>query len=78
MGLRIIFHARERMRKYEISQTDLEDCVKKPELLIPGKFGRTIAQKRINGYVLRVIYEKTPNTIIVVTTYKAKRDRYEI
>ena len=78
MAIKITKHAMERMAKYDLKELQVLDCLKKPDLIIKGNEGRKIAQKRLNGYVLRVIYEETGNNCIVITTYKAKRERYEI
>ena len=78
MPVKITKHARERMEKYELKEEQVTNCLKKPDLIIKGNEGRKIAQKRLNGYVLRVIYEETGNNFVVITTYKAKRERYEI
>ena len=78
MEILLIRHARERMIKYELTEEEIMACLNCPDLIITGRENRRIAQKRLNGYVLRVIYEKVGNTFIVITTYKAKRDRYEI
>ena len=78
MKIKITKHAKERMKKYSISSKQTRNCVNNPDVIAEGKNGRKIAQKRINGYVLRVIYEIEANTYVVVTAYKAKRERYEI
>jgi len=78
MKIRITRHAKERIEKYGLNKKQVLDCVKNPDIKIKGENERKIAQKRLNGYVLRVIYEINENIYIVVTTYKAKRERYEI
>lgn len=78
MKFRFTKHATERMQKYGLTEKLIKTCVKNPSLVIEGKDGRKIAQKRLNGYVLRVIYEEINNTCVVITTYKARSERYEI
>ncbi|MAG18225.1 MAG: DUF4258 domain-containing protein [Candidatus Diapherotrites archaeon] len=78
MEIRITLHAKERMKKYGLIELQVKNCVNNPDIVVEGKSNRKIAQKRINGYVLRVIYEKHDNVYVVITTYKAKRERYEI
>lgn len=78
METRVSKHAKERMLKYDLSLQQIKDCVLNPHSVVEGRNKRKIAQKRLNGYVLRVIYEKAENAIIVVTAYKAKSERYEI
>lgn len=78
MKILITTHAGERMAKYDLKEQAVKNCLEKPDLIVEGKEGRKIAQKRLNGYVLRVIYEETENNYVVITTYKAKSERYEI
>ena len=78
MKIKITNHAKERMAKYNLVEAQIKNCLKNPDLTIDGYDGRKIAQKRLNGYVLRIIYQQTGNNYVVITTYKAKRERYEI
>jgi len=78
METKISKHAEERMSKYGLNRQQVLDCVANPSTVVSGKFGRKIAQKRLNGYVLRVIYNEMKNFNKVITVYKAKRERYEI
>lgn len=66
------------MAKYGLEKKQIITCVLNPDSVVEGSWGRKIAQKSLNGYVLRVIYEKAENIIVVVTTYKAKSERYEV
>ena len=47
-------------------------------VLLDGHSGRKIAQKRLNSYVLRVIFEERDKEVVVITVYRARRERYEI
>jgi len=78
MPIIITEHAKERMAKYEMIALQVENCLKRPSAVFWGKGGRLIAQYRMNGHVLRVIYEEKGNDIIVVTVYKARGGRYEV
>ncbi|HLC92192.1 MAG TPA: DUF4258 domain-containing protein [archaeon] len=78
MPIIITPHAHERLVKYRLSALMVEECVSEPEIITAGNYGRKIAHRRLNGYVLRVIYEEKGNDIIVITAYKAKVGRYEI
>ena len=78
MKIEISSHAKERMKKYDLSEKQVTDCVNSPKIVVEGNYNRKIAQKPLNGYVIRVIYEKSNNSITVVTAYKSKRERYEI
>lgn len=78
MEIRITQHARERMKEYDIDEGAVRNCLKDPSSIIPGHSGRQIAQKPVNGYVLRVIFEEQEDIKVVITTYRAERDRYEV
>jgi len=80
MDVEITAHARERMRKYGVSEELVLSAVSNPTVILPGYNERKVYQKRINGYVIRVIAEETKGIKIcrVITVYKAKSGRYEI
>ena len=78
MEIKILNHARQRMQRYNVEHAIVEETLKNPDSEVEGYAGRRIAQKKLNGYVLRVVYEKQNHKRIVVTVYKARRERYEI
>lgn len=78
MDFEITSHAIERMKKYSISQDLLKDTLQKPDSVEKSYKERTIYQKKLNGYVLRVIVEEGKEIKTVVTVYKARSSRYEI
>ena len=80
MDVEIAAHARERMRKYDISEALVLDTIRNPTDILPGYNERTVYQKKINSYVIRVIAEETKGIKMyrVITVYKAKSGRYEI
>ena len=78
MKLRITAHAENRMEKYDLSRSLVVKSMEDPDSIIDGHSGRKIAQKKLNGYVLRVIYEEEKGINVIVTVYKAKSERYEI
>ena len=78
MEVTIRDHARQRVQRYNIGQSLVEEALRHPDNEIAGYSGRRIAQKRLDGYVLRVVYETKNYTKIVVTVYKAKRERYQV
>ena len=71
-------HARERMEAYNVDERLVVETLDNADREMMGYGSRMIAQKKLNGYVLRVIYEKGTNTKVVITVYKARRERYEI
>lgn len=78
MHIEILPHARERMAVYNVLEEMVKAALEKPDKIVESYGGRKIAQKMLNGYVLRVIYEEKNSTKIVITVYKAKSGRYEI
>ncbi|MFP4045838.1 MAG: DUF4258 domain-containing protein [Candidatus Aenigmatarchaeota archaeon] len=78
MEMRITDHARERMEKYDIPEKLVKKAINKPDNMIKGHTNRKIAQLKLNGYMLRVVFEKNKDINVVVTTYKARSERYEI
>ena len=71
-------HARERMAKYNISENMVADCLDNPDIINGSHTKRSIYNKKLNGYVLRVIVEEGKGIKSVVTTYKARSGRYGI
>jgi len=76
--IRITKHAKRRMKIYGISKREVVQALQEPNVLLDGHSGRKIAQKRLNSYVLRVIFEERDKEVVVITVYRARRERYEI
>ena len=56
----------------------IEQVVRHPERLEPGRQGRMVAQHGVSvRHVLRVVYEELDHLIIVTTLYPGRKDRYE-
>ena len=74
-------HAKEKLKRLVligVTEDKAVKTIKQPENLISGYFGRKIAQSSLSDdLLLRVIYEETDNSILVITLYPAKRQRYE-
>jgi len=52
--------------------------VEEPDSVREGRRSRLIAQRAVNNeHVLRVIYETQGDSIIIITFYPARRERYE-
>jgi hypothetical protein len=60
-----------------ISQEYIIDVINSPDQVESSNRGKITAQKRINGLVLRVIYQEYPSFIIVITVYPGRSSRYE-
>ena len=59
MEIDITHHAKERMRKYEVSNALVISTLEKPTSIMEGYNGRKVYQKKLNGHVLRVIVEES-------------------
>lgn len=66
------------MARYDIPQALVEDTVRKPDRMVAGHGGRKVAQKRLDGYVLRVVVEEREGLRVIVTVYQARGRRYEV
>ena len=64
------------MEKWGITQATLLDALLFPEEVLRGHGGRYIAQKRLNGHVIRVIYEYVEGMPAIVTVYVPYAERY--
>ncbi|WP_324735203.1 DUF4258 domain-containing protein [Thermococcus sp. SY098] len=70
-------HALERMNEREISKELVIEALLNPDKVGEGYFGRKVAQKVIDGKLIRVIYEEHEDSIIVITVYiTSKVDKY--
>jgi hypothetical protein len=78
MKLELTGHAKERMKQYAIEEKLLLDAIENPDRVSETYAGRKMYQKRLNGYILRVIIEENEQIKTVITLYKARSDRYEI
>jgi hypothetical protein len=78
MKIIITAHAKERMEKYNVNGEMLNECIENPDNIIESQVNRKIYQKKLNGYLLRAIVEESKEIKTIITTYKARRERYEI
>ncbi len=68
------------LKKHGIHFTkpQIEEAVSTPDKIIEAEKSRRIAQKIMNTqYLIRVIFEESKDSIIVITFYPARRSRYE-
>jgi hypothetical protein len=81
-----IVHTAHARQKYQIlkrhacviTEEAVMETVEEPDSLREGRRNRLIAQRAVNReHVLRVIYEKQGNTIVIIAFYPARRERYE-
>lgn len=72
-------HARNNIRLYKISKTDIIETIESPDL--SDKEGsKLIALKKFpnkfSGFHLKVVYEKTGHEITIVTIYPLKKKQW--
>jgi len=77
--MKIIFHphALEKLKNRNLKRETIEDVIKNPDSVAHGALGRKIAQKVYERYLLRVIYEESTGSILVITAYSTKPGRYK-
>ncbi len=78
MKIEITEHARERMGEYSVTEGLLKNTIENPDSIAEGYGGRKVYQKKLNGYIVRVIVEENKGIKRVVTVYKARSGRYGI
>lgn len=60
------------------TKAQIVEIVSNPDKIIEAEKSRRIAQKTMNAHqLIRVIFEETRDSIIVITFYPARRSRYE-
>jgi hypothetical protein len=65
------------MKEYDISESEVLAVIVQPDRAVQGRRGRKIAEKAVNGHVIRVSTRKLEDLIVVATAYRARRERYE-
>ena len=83
--MKVVFtsHARQKiliLRRHNctISEEEVKKTIEGPDSVKEGRNNRMIAQRAIDEeHLLRVIYEKRRDDIVIVTFYPARRERYE-
>ena len=71
-------HYRSRMDEYGFSEERVREALGDPDEVVEGHSGRLVAHSRLNGKVLRVVFEEKQSVKTVVTVYPARADRYEV
>lgn len=70
-------YAEVKIRKRNLSKTQIENVLKNPDKIIESDEGRKIAQKVVGKYLLRVVFEDSGNAYKVITAYYSKPERYK-
>ncbi|WP_457550515.1 DUF4258 domain-containing protein [Archaeoglobus sp.] len=73
MKIKFIEHALERMKERGITKEEVIKAISEPDYVGKGYGEREVAQKLIDGKLLRVIYERHGDEIIVITAYKTSK-----
>jgi Domain of unknown function (DUF4258) len=78
-AVEIISLARKKMAQRGIPESWFRETLTKPEQVVVGHGGRSVAHKRVvmedKERLLRVVYEATENRFIVVTAYLTSDSR---
>jgi len=69
-------YAKERIKKYNLTEELIKGALKNPDEIVEGYEGCKIAHKLLNEHLLRVIYLKVEDGVKVITVYPAKKERY--
>ena len=83
MDIKVRFtrHAKDKLlllTKIGITKEKVIKTIMNPEKIENGYWGRKIAQSSLeNRLVVRVVYEKKKNEILIITVYPGERRRYE-
>ena len=75
MEIRFIPHALQRLEERGIPRELVEEAVKNPDEVRDGYCGRKVAQKRLNGKLIRVIFEEEGGDVVVITAYVTSKVR---
>jgi len=75
MEIRFIPHALQRLEERGIPRELVEEAVKNPDEVRDGYCGRKVAQKRLNGKLIRVIFEEEEGDVVVITAYVTSKIR---
>lgn len=72
---RIIFiqHALDRLKERGISKELVIKIIENPDNIDPESQQRRIAQKLINGKLLRVVYDDEDESIVVISAYSTSK-----
>jgi len=71
-----LFHAMDRMKKWEITDRMVIETLLLPEEVLLGHGGRFIAHRRYGDHVVRAVYEYQDRLPVLITVYFPYTDRY--
>jgi len=67
-------HAKNRMRMHNISESEIEAAISKPDFIEPSIDGRLNAWKQTGRMFLRVTYKEEQNRMLIITAVKKQKD----
>ena len=71
-----LFHAIERIKKWEIKEEMIVETLFLPEEVLVGHGNRYIAHRRYGDHLVRAVYEYENDLPILLTVYFPYRERY--
>lgn len=71
-----LFHAIERIKKWEIKEDIIFETLLLPEEVLVGHGNRYIAHRRYGDHLVRAVYEYENDLPILLTVYFPYRERY--
>lgn len=66
-------HVKLRIKQRELDENIIKETLSEPDQVLPGLFGRNLAQKSLGDKILEVVYVKENNRLIIITAYLLKR-----
>jgi hypothetical protein len=72
----LLFHAIERIKKWNIKEEMVIETLVQPEEVIIGHRNRYIAHRRYGNHLVRAVYEYEEELPILLTIYFPYTDRY--
>jgi hypothetical protein len=71
-----LFHAIERIKKWNIKEKMIVETLLLPEEVIVGHRNRYIAHRRYGNHLVRAVYEYKEELPVLLTVYSPYTDRY--
>ncbi len=82
MRIELTGHATHKLRVLrrhgvKVTKKIVEDAVMRPDKVVQGLTGRQISERALDeGHILRVVFMREGEKVVVVTMYPARRGRY--
>lgn len=76
--IRLTRHARNRMRLWQLTETEVTEALRHPEQVTPSSHGQRHAWKQTAQGWLRVTYAEEDETFIVITVTVRRRGPEEV